>query len=126
MLVTTAPARVPALPDTPTMAELGYKDLTFIGWFGLLAPTGTPQDILDKLNAEAKAISQTPAYRERMQKIHVEAVGDSPAEFKALIDAESEKLISPAQIRKSSPHPDCLRYARQSTLPLQGRVKRVR
>jgi tripartite-type tricarboxylate transporter receptor subunit TctC len=92
VLVTTAPARVPALPDTPTMAELGYKDLTFIGWFGLLAPAGTPQDILDKLNAEAKAISQTPAYRERMQKIHIEAVGDSPAEFKALIDAESEKL----------------------------------
>jgi tripartite-type tricarboxylate transporter receptor subunit TctC len=53
VLVTTAPARVPALPDTPTMAELGTKDLTFIGWFGLLAPTGTPQDILDKLNAEA-------------------------------------------------------------------------
>jgi len=90
------PARVPALPDTPTMAELGTKDLTFIGWFGLLAPTGTPPDILDKLNAEAKAISQTPAYRERMQKIHVEAVGDSPAEFKALIDSESERL-SPAR-----------------------------
>ena len=69
MLVTTGPALVPALPDTPTIAE-------------------------DKLNAEAKAISQTPAYRERMQKIHVEAVGDSPAEFKALIDAGSEKLGS--------------------------------
>jgi tripartite-type tricarboxylate transporter receptor subunit TctC len=40
--------------DTPTMAELGTKDLTFIGWFGLPAPAGTPQDILDKLNAEAK------------------------------------------------------------------------
>jgi hypothetical protein len=39
------------------MAELGTKDLTFLGWFGLLAPVGTPPDILDTLNAEAKAIS---------------------------------------------------------------------
>jgi tripartite-type tricarboxylate transporter receptor subunit TctC len=69
VLVTAALARVPARPDTPTMAELGTKELTFIGWFGLLAPTGTPPDILDRLNAEAKAISQTPAYRERMQQI---------------------------------------------------------
>ena len=91
-LVTTAPERVAALPDTPTMAELGYKDLTFIGWFGLLAPTGTPQDILDRLNSEAKQISQQAAYRERMQKIHVEAVGNSAAEFKALIDSESTRL----------------------------------
>jgi tripartite-type tricarboxylate transporter receptor subunit TctC len=53
--VSVTTARVPALPDTPTMAELGTKDLTFIGWFGLLAPVGTPPDILDKLNAEAKS-----------------------------------------------------------------------
>jgi tripartite-type tricarboxylate transporter receptor subunit TctC len=91
VLVTTAPARVPALPDTPAIAELGTKDLTFIGWFGLLTAAGTPSDILDQLNG-AKAISQTAAFRERMQKIHVEAVGDSPAEFRALINAESEKL----------------------------------
>jgi tripartite-type tricarboxylate transporter receptor subunit TctC len=98
VLVTTAPARVPALPDTPTMAELGTKGLTFIGWFGLLAPAGTPQDILDRLNAEAKAIGQTPAYRERMQKIHVEAVGDSPAEFKALTRVTTGALDVDSQI----------------------------
>jgi tripartite-type tricarboxylate transporter receptor subunit TctC len=92
VLVTTAPERVPAIPDTPTMAELGYKDLTFIGWFGLLAPAGTPQAILDRLNAEAKSISQMPTHRERMQKIHVEAVSNSPAEFRALIASESERL----------------------------------
>ncbi len=91
-IVTTAPERVPAIPNTPTMAEEGYKDLTFIGWFGLLAPTGTPQAILDRLNGEAKQISQQEAYRARMQKIHVEAVGNSIPEFKALIDSESERL----------------------------------
>ena len=92
VLVTTAPERVSALPDTPTMAELGYKDLTFIGWFGLLAPTGTPQAILDRLNAEAKEICQEPDYRERMRKIYVEAVGGSAADFKQLIDSDSARL----------------------------------
>ena len=44
------------------------------------------------LNAEVKQITEQPAYRERMQKIHVEPVSDSPAEFKTLIDSESERL----------------------------------
>ena len=92
VLVTTGPARASALPDTPTMAELGYKDLTFVGWFGLLAPAGTPQEIINRLNADVKQITEQPAYRERMQKIHVEPVSDSPAEFKALINSESERL----------------------------------
>ena len=59
-LAVTGPKRVAVLPEVPTTKELGYDDLTFVGWFGLLAPTGTPQSIIDKLNAEAKAISQQP------------------------------------------------------------------
>lgn len=91
-LVVTGPKRVAALPDVPTMKELGYDDLTFVGWFGLLAPAGTPQAIVDKLNAEAKAISQLPEYREKMLKIFVEPKGDSIAEFKTLIDSESTRM----------------------------------
>lgn len=91
-LAVTRPKRAPALPDVPTTAELGYKDPTFVGWFGLFAPAGTPQAILDKLNAEAKAISQQPAYRANFEKIYVTPVGDSPAEFQKLIDAESERM----------------------------------
>lgn len=91
-LVVTGPKRVAALPDVPTMKELGYDDLTFVGWFGLLAPTGTPQVILDKLNAEAKLISQQPAYREKMEKIYITPVGGSIAEFKTLMDSESARM----------------------------------
>ena len=91
-LVVTGPKRVAALPDVPTMKELGYDDLTFVGWFGVLAPAGTPQAIVDKLNAEAKAISQLPAYREKMLKIFVEPKGESIAEFKKLIDSESVRM----------------------------------
>ncbi|MFN3657979.1 MAG: Bug family tripartite tricarboxylate transporter substrate binding protein [Pseudolabrys sp.] len=91
-LAVTGPKRSPVLPDVPTTAELGYKDLTFVGWFGLLAPAGTPKAILDKLNAEAKAISQDPTYRANFEKIYVTPVGNSPAEFKALMDSETERL----------------------------------
>ena len=91
-LVVTGPKRVAALPDVPTMKELGYDDLTFVGWFGLFAPAGTPQAIIDSLNDAAKQISQQSVYRERFEKIFVTPVGGSAAEFKTLIDSESTRM----------------------------------
>ncbi len=91
-LVVTGPERVAALPDVPTMKELGYDDLTFVGWFGLFAPAGTPQAIIDSLNDAAKQISQQSVYRERFEKIFVTPVGGSTAEFKTLIDSESTRM----------------------------------
>ena len=91
-LVVTGPERVAALPDVPTMKELGYDDLTFVGWFGLFAPAGTPQAIIDSLNDAAKQISQQSVYRERFEKIFVTPVGGSAAEFKTLIDSESTRM----------------------------------
>jgi tripartite-type tricarboxylate transporter receptor subunit TctC len=91
-LAITSPERSPALPNVPTTKELGYKDLTFVGWFGLFAPTGTPQPILDKLNAEAMAISKDPGYRTNLEKIYVTPVGNSAAEFKAFVDQDSAVL----------------------------------
>lgn len=91
-LVTTAPQRVPTLPNTPTMAEIGHKDLTVIGWFGLLAPAGTSPEIVNKLNAEVKAITQNEAYRSRMQTLFIEPVSNSPEEFASLIKSESQRF----------------------------------
>jgi tripartite-type tricarboxylate transporter receptor subunit TctC len=91
-LAVTGPKRVAVLPDVPTTKELGYDDLTFVGWFGLFAPAGTPQAILDRLNAEAKAISQQPTYRASFEKIYVTAVGGSVSEFKSLIASESDRM----------------------------------
>jgi tripartite-type tricarboxylate transporter receptor subunit TctC len=91
-LAVTSPERAKALPDVPTTKELGYADLTFVGWFGLLAPAGTPQPILDKLTDAAKAISQLPEYRASFEKIYVAPVGGTAAEFKSLIDSESRRM----------------------------------
>jgi len=88
-LVTTAPQRIDALPGVPTMAEIGQNDLTIVGWFGLLAPAGTSPEIVDKLSAEVKAITQIEAYRKRMQAMHIDPVSTTPQEFAAKIKAES-------------------------------------
>jgi tripartite-type tricarboxylate transporter receptor subunit TctC len=101
-LAVTGPKRVAVLPNVPTTKELGYDDLTFVGWFGLLAPAGTPQAILDKLTAEAKAISQQSAYRANFEKIYVTPVGGTAAEFKTLMDSETKRmgdLIKKADVR---------------------------
>lgn len=92
LIVTTAPNRTPSIPDVPTMAEIGQKDLTVIGWFGLLAPSGVPTDIINKLNADARAIADTEAYRSRTQAMFIEPAINSPGEFAALIKSESERF----------------------------------
>jgi tripartite-type tricarboxylate transporter receptor subunit TctC len=91
-LAVTSPKRMAALPDVPTTKELGYDDMVFVGWFGLLAPAGTPQAIVDKLTAEAKAISQQASYRANLEKIYVAPVGGTAAEFKKLMDEETKRM----------------------------------
>ena len=91
-IVTTAPNRAPSLPEVPTMAEIGQKDLTVIGWFGLLAPSGTSTDIVDKLNAEVRAIASSEGFRTRMQAMFIDPASNSPGEFAALIKSESDRF----------------------------------
>ncbi len=91
-LVTTAPERLESLPETPTMAESGYKELTVIGWFGLLAPAGTSPEIINRLNAEVKAIAATDDYRNRLKAMFIEPASNSPSEFAAMIKSESERF----------------------------------
>lgn len=91
-LAVSGPKRAPALPDVPTLKELGYDDLTFVGWFGMFAPTGTPQPIVEKLNAEAALMAKDPGFRAKLEKIYIAPQGVSVAEFKKLIDAESDRM----------------------------------
>ena len=55
----------PQFPNVPTMAESGYKGAPSRSWYGLFAPTGTPREIVDKINKEAAAIINDPAFREK-------------------------------------------------------------
>lgn len=90
----TTPQRLPMLPDVPTVAEAGGKALEGYeasSWFGLLAPAGTPADIVNRVQAEtAKALS-SPALKERLLSQGAIPSGITPAEFAKLIDAETKK-----------------------------------
>ncbi|APB98365.1 Bug family tripartite tricarboxylate transporter substrate binding protein [Polynucleobacter asymbioticus] len=90
----TSKKRSPLLPSIPTFAEAGYPKVEVLNWQGLIAPKGTPKAIIDKLNAAANEALKDPQLRELMLSQGNEIGGGSPAEFAALIKAESAKWSS--------------------------------
>lgn len=88
VLAVTAPQRLPAWPDAPTMAELDYPDLTLALWSGLLAPAGTPEAVIRRIAAECAAIAAEPAIRERLAALSLEPVGSMPELLRAVITRE--------------------------------------
>lgn len=90
-LAVASSTRLKALPDTPTFEELGVKDMVAFNWFGVVAPAGTPQPIIDRLNAAVNAALKDPAYRATVESQGAEVAGGSPAEFRQFIQSESVK-----------------------------------
>ncbi len=98
LAVTTA-KRSSLVPELPTMAETGLPGFDIATWFGLLAPAGTPQDVIAKWNVEVVKILNSPEMRERLLAQGAEAAPTTPAEFAAFIAAELPKY---ARIVKAS------------------------
>ena len=90
-LAMSSASRSRFMPDLPTINESGVPGYEAIQWFGLLAPAGTPQAIIDRLQAETAKILDTPAMKARLALEGAEPIGNSPAEFSALIKAEMAK-----------------------------------
>lgn len=91
-LAVTSAVRSTALPDVPTVAEAGkLPGFEASSWFGLLAPAGTPADIVNRLQQETAKALNAPAVKERLLAQGAIPSGNTPAEFKALIDAEIRK-----------------------------------
>jgi tripartite-type tricarboxylate transporter receptor subunit TctC len=101
-LAVTSMKRVAAAPNIPTIAESGMTGFDFSSWYGLWGPKGLPADITAKLRAEiVKALAQ-PDIRERLATLGFEAIGSTPAEFAAFIEAESARygqIIRDAKIK---------------------------
>lgn len=88
----TSAVRSEALPDVPTVAEAGkLPGFEASSWFGLLAPAGTPADIVSRLQQETAKALNLPAVKERLLAQGAIPSGNTPAEFAALIDAEIKK-----------------------------------
>ena len=93
-LAVTSATRSSALPDLPTVAEAGGPALASFeasSWFGLLAPAGTPMDVVSRIQQETAKALATPAMRERLQSQGAIPSGNTPAEFARLIEAETRK-----------------------------------
>ena len=93
-LAVTSAQRSPALPDVPTVAEAGgplLKGYEASSWFGLLAPAGTPPEIVNRIQQEVAKSLSTPAIKEKMVAQGAIPSGNTPAEFAKLIESEHEK-----------------------------------
>ena len=91
VLAVTTEKRLAALPDVPTIAELGYPDYEISSWQAMFAPGNTPKDIVAKINGETTRMLAEPEVRSRISKEGADPVGSSPEQFNVRIRGEIEK-----------------------------------
>jgi tripartite-type tricarboxylate transporter receptor subunit TctC len=91
-LAVTTLARSPAMPELPTIAESGLPGFDLTTWFGVMAPAGTPSEIVVKLNAEIVRALNAKDMRERLEKMGAEPpANNTPERFAAFIRTEAAK-----------------------------------
>lgn len=98
----TSPQRLPQLPDVPTASEAGLAGYDSTGWFGVVAPAGTPASVVQRLNAEITAALNDEQVKTSMRNLGVEPAPSKPEAFEAYIRAETQKwakVIRTANIR---------------------------
>jgi tripartite-type tricarboxylate transporter receptor subunit TctC len=91
VLAVTTETRIAALPDVPTIAELGWPGYEISSWQAMFAPAGTPKDIIAKISDETSRMLAEPDTRERIRREGADPVGSSPEQFVARIRSEIEK-----------------------------------
>ncbi|HUH94982.1 MAG TPA: tripartite tricarboxylate transporter substrate binding protein [Casimicrobiaceae bacterium] len=96
--------RISAAPDLPTIAEQGFPEFEATSWYGLVAPTGTPAAIVDRLHGEIVKALREPDVREKIAGLGADPVGNTPAEFAALQHAETVRWTRVA--RQANIHAD--------------------
>ena len=90
-LAISTPKRLPQLPDVPTFLEEGITGFDVANWYGVMAPGGTPRDIVQKLNADINKAMQVPEVRARLEGVGTQLREQSAAEFEAYMKAEVAK-----------------------------------
>ena len=90
-LAVTGDARSTHLPDVPTLAEAGFPGFSAYVWSGLVAPKGTPRAVIDELNKQLRAAVASPEVQSFIAKQSLEAITDSPDEFKAFFESEKSR-----------------------------------
>jgi len=91
LIAVTSARRSELMKDLPTVAESGYPGFESLAWNGLFTASGTPPEVVRRINADVNAVLQEPAVRELLANQGLVAGGGSPEEFKAFIDSEGRK-----------------------------------
>jgi tripartite-type tricarboxylate transporter receptor subunit TctC len=102
VLAVTGTQRLPALPDVPTFAELGYKSFEPYGWFGVLLPAATPAPIVQKLSDEVNRILKLPDITARIEALGLWPAGNKPADFARIMREDAAiyaRIVKDANIR---------------------------
>jgi tripartite-type tricarboxylate transporter receptor subunit TctC len=97
-LATPSPKRLEDLPDVPTMAESGVPDFVASSWTGIVAPPGTSQVIVGKLNRATNAALALPATQAKLKALEAQAMFGTPADYAAFLKTELPKWISMAKL----------------------------
>jgi tripartite-type tricarboxylate transporter receptor subunit TctC len=95
-------SRLASLPDMPTFEEAGLPGLKVANWYGMLAPAGTPRDILMKLNGEYNRIQGLADVKEKLQAQGIDPFPQTPEQFGAMIKSDMDtfaKLVKSANIK---------------------------
>lgn len=96
-LAVTTKSRSTLMPELPTISEAGLSGYETVAWFGVLAPAGTPPEIVTRLSTEIGKIARSPEMRDKLVAMGAEPVGGTPEEFKAVIDSDIAKWKRLAQ-----------------------------
>ncbi|MFS2034234.1 Bug family tripartite tricarboxylate transporter substrate binding protein [Polaromonas sp. CT11-55] len=99
-LAVTGDKRVAALPDVPTLAESALPGFNAISWIGLLAPAGTPPDLVEKIAADVRAVMADEAVKARFASLGAVPRTTSPQEFSKLISADKNRYAQIIRSRK--------------------------
>ncbi len=103
-LAYTGKTRASFLPEVPTMAEAGLEGMVLDGgWFALFAPGGTPPALIERLHLEARKALESAMVRERFDAMGLTAVGNSPAEFRAFVQAQMRSYAEMVKLAKIQP-----------------------
>jgi len=98
-LATTTARRSPLAPEIPTMSEGGIKDFEMATWYGMLAPAGTPPELVARIQRDAARVLSDAETRERLTKMGVDLILNNPEEFRTYLNSEIARYT---QIIKSA------------------------
>jgi len=99
LIAVTSPNRLPSLPNIPTIAESGFPGYEVLGWYGLLAPVGTPRQVITKLYEAVKQALNNPDVKDKMSADGADPVGSTPEQFEEFL---SKERVHWAKIIKAS------------------------